>query len=137
MKIFNDNKILSIEVDSYYKNLAHLSFEQREKNNFDNPASFEFDLLFKQLNELRENKSINLPLYDYKTHTRKKEIELISKIFQEMTSIAIKKDYISKNDVKTLMKKLSHSLKTKILVVTQGNQGVILFDSKKAFYTDD
>ena len=34
------------------------------------------------------------------------------------------------NNVETLMKKLSHSLKTKILAVTQGNQGVILFDSK-------
>ena len=31
---------------------------------------------------------------------KKKEIELISKIFKEMTSIAIKKNYISKNDIK-------------------------------------
>jgi len=34
---------------------------------------------------------------------KKKEIELISKIFQEMTSIAIKKDNVTKNDVKTLI----------------------------------
>ena len=34
---------------------------------------------------------------------KKKEIDLLSKIFQEMTSIAIKKDYVSKNDVKTLI----------------------------------
>ncbi len=34
---------------------------------------------------------------------KKKEIELISQIFQEMTSIAIKKDCVSINDVKTLI----------------------------------
>jgi len=34
---------------------------------------------------------------------KKKEIELISKIFQEMTSIAIKKDHVTKQDVKTLI----------------------------------
>ncbi len=34
---------------------------------------------------------------------KKKEIELISKIFEGMTSIAVKKEHVTKNDVKTLI----------------------------------
>ena len=34
---------------------------------------------------------------------KKKEIEIISKIFQEMELIAIKKDHITKNDISTLI----------------------------------
>jgi len=34
---------------------------------------------------------------------KKKEVELISKIFQSMISIAVKKEHVSKNDVKTLI----------------------------------
>ena len=70
IKEFGEDKILKIEVDSYYKNLAHLKMEKREKNNFDHPNAFEFDLLYEDLNKIKNSKKINIPLYDYKTHTR-------------------------------------------------------------------
>lgn len=79
IKEFGEDKILKIEVDSYYKNLAHLKMEKREKNNFDHPNAFEFDLLYEDLNKIKNSKKINIPLYDYKTHTRKNESRLISK----------------------------------------------------------
>ena len=47
---------------------------------------------------------------------KKKEIELIAKIFQEMTSIALKKEHVSRNDVKTLID-LSNSQDKKIILV--------------------
>ena len=37
----SDTKTTSIEVDSYYKDLSHLPFKEREKNNFDHPNSIE------------------------------------------------------------------------------------------------
>ena len=70
LKEVNDNSVQVIEIDSYYKNLAHLSFEEREKNNFDHPDSIDFDLLYQDLSKLKNNLTIHSPVYDYKTHTR-------------------------------------------------------------------
>ena len=70
LKEVNDNSVQVIEIDSYYKNLAHLSFEEREKNNFDHPDSIDFDLLYEDLSKLKNNLTIHSPVYDYKTHTR-------------------------------------------------------------------
>ena len=81
IKKFGQNKILKIEVDSYYKNLAHLKMEKREKNNFDHPDAFEFDLLYKDLNKIKNLKKINIPLYNYKTHTRKNKFQTIDKTY--------------------------------------------------------
>jgi len=77
-ELFN-NSILIIEVDSYYKDLSHLEFSEREKNNFDHPSSFEFELLYNQLINLNNNKRIEMPKYNYKTHTRMKSCNIIDK----------------------------------------------------------
>ena len=68
----SDTKTISIEVDSYYKDLSHLSFEEREKNNFDHPNSIDFELLYYHLKEILNNKKIETPLYNYKEHIRDK-----------------------------------------------------------------
>lgn len=67
---FGHKNLLSIEVDSYYKDLAHLDFKTRAKNNFDHPSSFDFNLLKSNLKKIKNNKNILIPIYDYKTHTR-------------------------------------------------------------------
>ena len=68
----SDTKTISIEVDSYYKDLSHLSFKEREKNNFDHPNSIDFELLYYHLKEILNNKKIETPLYNYKEHIRDK-----------------------------------------------------------------
>ena len=68
-----DKKTTSIEVDSYYKDLSHLSFKEREKNNFDHPESINFELLYQHLKEILNNKKIETPLYNYKEHIRDKD----------------------------------------------------------------
>ena len=67
-----DTKTTSIEIDSYYKDLSHLSFQEREKNNFDHPNSIDFELLYYHLKEILNNKKIETPLYNYKEHIRDK-----------------------------------------------------------------
>lgn len=64
--------VSSIEVDSYYKDLSHLKFEDRAKNNFDHPSSFDFDLLYNDLNMILNGQRTKTPLYNYKEHVRKK-----------------------------------------------------------------
>ena len=70
---FPNKNILVIEQDYYYKDQAHLSFEQRLQTNYDHPLAFDNDLLIEHVNELLQNKSIEKPVYDYKMHTRSKE----------------------------------------------------------------
>ena len=67
---FTPNTCGVIKVDSYYHDLKHLPMSEREKNNFDDPKSIDFDFLLDQLTQVENNKSIKVPMYDYKTHTR-------------------------------------------------------------------
>jgi len=75
----NKDEILIITVDSYYKDLSNIKFKEREKNNFDHPISIEFNLLYKHLLRIKQNEPVDIPIYNYKTHTRKKETKFISK----------------------------------------------------------
>jgi uridine kinase len=62
-----------IPQDSYYKDNGHLSQEARASKNFDHPSSIEFSLLIKQLDLLRSNQTIGMPIYSYLTCARSKE----------------------------------------------------------------
>ncbi len=56
--------------DSYYHDLAHLEPEQRAGRNFDHPASLDSDLLASHLAHLRLGGTVQVPVYDFTTHTR-------------------------------------------------------------------
>ena len=75
---FGSETITIIQMDSYYKDLKHLPMKEREKNNFDHPNAFDFKLLNNHLKTLFSEEKIDLPVYDYKTHTRMLEIKRIS-----------------------------------------------------------
>ena len=78
MSRIDATKVLVITVDSYYKDLSNIKFEEREKNNFDHPKSIDFNLLYNHLLKIKENKPVNAPIYNYKTHTRKKRKKKIN-----------------------------------------------------------
>jgi len=59
-----------ISQDSYYKDTSHLSYNERVKINFDHPRSIDFDLLTDHLQELKNNKPINQPIYSFVKHNR-------------------------------------------------------------------
>jgi uridine kinase len=62
--------------DSYYKDLSHLSFEQRCEVNFDHPSAIDFDLLITHLMALKAGESVNQPVYSFKNHNRTTETVL-------------------------------------------------------------
>jgi uridine kinase len=68
-----DDHIAYIPHDAYYKDLSHLSPQRRAKINFDHPDSLDTDLLIEHIQKLRHNQLINLPIYDFKNHTRTPE----------------------------------------------------------------
>ncbi|MCW5965520.1 MAG: uridine kinase [Bryobacterales bacterium] len=60
-----------LSVDSYYRNLAHLPFEERAQQNFDHPDSLDWPLLLEHLQSLSDGHPVAIPEYDFSTHTRK------------------------------------------------------------------
>ncbi len=56
--------------DSYYRDLGHLTLAQRERVNFDHPSALEHNLLLKQLRALKAGEAVEVPNYNYSTHTR-------------------------------------------------------------------
>ena len=59
--------------DNYYKRHDELTYEERCKLNYDEPAALETDLMVRQLQELREGKEILCPVYDFTIHNRSNE----------------------------------------------------------------
>ncbi len=59
--------------DCYYKDNRHIPLEERLKMNYDEPASIEWTLLTRQLGELKEGRTVNMPTYDFITCSRMKE----------------------------------------------------------------
>ncbi|HUV27447.1 MAG TPA: uridine kinase [Anaerolineales bacterium] len=56
--------------DAYYKDLKDLPVAQREIINFDHPDSLDTELLIQHIKQLKKWQAIDLPVYDFKTHTR-------------------------------------------------------------------
>jgi uridine kinase len=63
-------RIAFLQHDSYYKDLSGLPPAQRADVNFDHPNSLETDLLIQHIATLREGKAVEVPIYDFSTHSR-------------------------------------------------------------------
>src|SRR5687767_10346493 len=63
-------KVILIEQDSYYRNLADMPLDERHQANFDHPDSIDSDMLVNHLKRLRGGNSIEMPIYDFVSHTR-------------------------------------------------------------------
>jgi len=64
------SEVVFIQQDSYYRNLKDLPLDYRQVANFDHPDALDNDLLVNHVRRLRSGEPIELPLYDFKTHTR-------------------------------------------------------------------
>lgn len=60
-----NEKVVVIPQDSYYKDSSDLTDEEKRAYNFDHPNAIDWDLLCKQLAELKKGKSVRQPVYSY------------------------------------------------------------------------
>ena len=72
-------KILIINQDSYYKDISHMLFNDRKKQNFDHPNAIDIELLQKNIRELKTCKEAELPSYNFKRHLRRKKTKKVKK----------------------------------------------------------
>ncbi len=70
LKRVGEQYIAYLPHDAYYKDLSDLPRPQRASVNFDHPNSLETGLLSHHISELKQGRSIDLPIYDFKRHTR-------------------------------------------------------------------
>jgi uridine kinase len=68
------NNISFLPHDAYYKDLSDLSPGQRAEVNFDHPDSLDTRLLIDHVYSLKQSEPIDLPVYDFKTHSRTSDV---------------------------------------------------------------
>ena len=74
---FNEKDIGFISQDSYYNDNGDLSFEEKNKINFDHPDAVDFELMINHLIDLKNGVNINQPIYSFFDHNRTEKTKTI------------------------------------------------------------
>ncbi len=103
VQFFGSRRIAVLDHDAYYRDLAHLPFEQRAAFNFDHPVALETDLMRRHLDTLLTGHAIRKPIYNFKTHTREAETVLIEPrgvVIVEGILVLAEPDLLDRMDIK-------------------------------------
>ena len=64
------DEVVFIQQDLYYRNLKDMPLDYRNAANFDHPDAIDNELLANHLKKLRAGEPVELPIYDFRTHSR-------------------------------------------------------------------
>ncbi|PYS80724.1 MAG: uridine kinase [Acidobacteria bacterium] len=64
------DEVVFLQQDSYYRNLDQMPLDYRRIANFDHPDAIDNDLLVEHVRALKAGEAVELPVYDFRTHTR-------------------------------------------------------------------
>jgi uridine kinase len=67
------DQIAYLPHDAYYRHRPDLTLAERAKVNYDHPDSLETSLLIEHIKQLKRGEAIEMPVYDFTTHSRKDE----------------------------------------------------------------
>ena len=70
VRLVGETRTAVVPHDAYYRDLSHLEMEERRRVNVDHPDSLETELLLRHLRALLAGERIEVPVYDFSTHTR-------------------------------------------------------------------
>lgn len=104
-----------VPLDSYYNDTSHMTEEERHAINFDHPDAFDWKLLIKQVNELRNGNAIEQPTYSYLKCNR----------LQETLHIEPRPVIIIEGIMVLLNKKLRDMMDLKVFVDTDSDERLI------------
>ena len=65
-------RIAYLPHDAYYRDLGKLPPDQKAAMNFDHPDSLETELMISHIEQLKQGKPVEIPIYDFSTHSRTK-----------------------------------------------------------------
>src|SRR5215470_6757507 len=69
----NDECVIFLQQDSYYRNLGDMPIELRRRINFDHPDALDNELFVNHVKALRAGVPVEMPVYDFAKHVRKAE----------------------------------------------------------------
>ncbi len=69
----SQSEVVFLQQDSYYRDLGQMPLDYRRKINYDHPDAIDNELLCEHVRALKRGESVELPLYDFKTDTRRAE----------------------------------------------------------------
>ena len=112
----------TFSLDSYYRPLDHLSFDERKAQNYDHPDAIDSALAVEQLRELCAGNAIQQPVYDFKVHTRQKKsaaceptqlivVEgLYALYFRELLALCDYKIFVSTDTVTAVLRRVQRDI---------------------------
>lgn len=71
-------RCVTIDHDAYYRDQGHLPPADREAINYDHPSALDSALLALHLRELRDGRPVEVPIYDFATHTRSRDTRTVA-----------------------------------------------------------
>jgi uridine kinase len=74
-ELLRDISVASVSMDAYYRNMSHLTLDERKQLNWDHPDVVDMELLADQLEALVNGAAIDKPVYDFTTHLRASRTE--------------------------------------------------------------
>jgi len=73
IEVVGADRVALLQMDNYYKNQDHLTFEERTRINYDHPDAFDMPLLMEHLDALIDGQEVESPLYSFVEHTRSRD----------------------------------------------------------------
>lgn len=70
--------VVIVSHDRYYKDRSDKPLEERKGLNYDEPAALDNELFHTHLEQLKAGEAIEMPQYDFSTHTRTRETDKVS-----------------------------------------------------------
>ena len=70
VEAIGSERIAYLEHDAYYRDLSHMSIEDRRRVNFDHPDAFETELLVEHVRTLMTGRAVQQPVYSYEDSIR-------------------------------------------------------------------
>ncbi|MBO4607939.1 MAG: uridine kinase [Prevotella sp.] len=104
-----------VPLDSYYNDTTHMTDEERRAINFDHPDAFDWKLLIKQINMLRNGEAIEQPTYSY----------ILSNRLKETVHVEPKPVIIIEGIMTLINKKMRDMMDLKIFVDTDSDERLI------------
>ena len=74
---FCNDDVATLCHDYYYKAHPELTYEERTKLNYDHPQAFDTDMLVEHIKALKNNNTINRPVYSFVEHNRTDETVVV------------------------------------------------------------
>jgi uridine kinase len=71
-------RCVTLDHDAYYRDQGHLPPAEREEINYDHPSALDSALLALHLRELRDGRTVEVPIYDFATHTRRRDTRAVA-----------------------------------------------------------